>query len=373
MDDVNALLKDVVFLSAVLMKGRYVTSARVSGRPGLEAFIRRSIPKGLYLLTTRSEGRSLRILVANGRVVGAVLELGSEKFEGDEAIDKGLEGEATLNTFEITEEVLNFVPTAKQVLEKVLSGEPLPAKTPSAEAKTEATPSPPPVETVKPAAPPTPPTPPPPAPRANTVASVVEARAPARPARAAGLKEVLALVESEVPRALDPLGVRVARTEARITEGETLEMYIKVVNVPPPEVTPEVISWVAMSKAFTIMGLSVDDYDAVIEVETPHHGSSRYHYITFVDKVSSFIHGVVAQVLFSHSVIPTPSRVRVDPDSKFVEVIYSVRPKRRDIALSSSMLSRLAMECVRIVKNVFPGRVRIRLKAGFLTEGRAEG
>ncbi len=376
MSNVSTLLKDVVFLSAVLMKGRYVTTAKVGDRPQLEALIRNRLAKGLYLLTTRSGTQSLRVLVANGRIVGAVLESQGSVVEGDEAIDKGVQGEVSLNVFEITDDVLSFVPNAKKVLESVLSAVPKAASPPA------------PAPAPQPPAPaPTPPSPPTPAaeppramerelapPAASAEAVAASAGAVAEEARGAErLRGSLSLLETEIPRALDPLGVRVSRASAKISGGDTIDIYVKVSNIPPPEVTPEVVSWVAMSKVYTILGASIEEYDVIVEVETPHQGSSRFHYITPVDKVSTFIHGVVTQILFSHSIVPHPSRVKIDPDTKFVEALYSVRARRKDIALSSSMLTRLATECVRIVKNVFPGRVRIRLRAGFLTEGRAEG
>lgn len=356
---VSKLLRDVLFVSAVLMKGRYVASLKPSSPTEFETFVRNRLSKGIYLVSSTAGSRTFRALVADGTILGAVMEEGGAVVEGREALQKCLDGSVGVNVFEITDEVLNFVPNLRDQLKSLTSA-------PSAEPKPAPTTTP----VIERRAPPSPPPPPPPSiPRE---VRVERSEAVALP-RAADLKSILAMIESELPHTLRVIGIDVGRAVARMTEGKIVSVYLKIVNIPPPEFDAQKIGWITLSKVVTALGRHVNDFDYYLEIETPHQGAAVYQLLSPLDKVPAFVHGVVLYQLYTHGILVTSTKTKYDPSSNYVEAVYGVRPRSRDVALSTHILERLARECLRTVKIGFHGRVRIRLRAGFLTEGRAEG
>ena len=357
------LLRDVIFVSAVLMKGRYITSLRPSSMAEFEAFVKGRLSKGLYLVSSTAGSKTFRALVLNGSVLGALMEESGSVAEGEEALRKCLDGGLGLNVFEITEDVLNFVPGLRERLEKLSIVEESGAKIIPPTAPRASTPTV--VEK---------PLPTPPSVTAPPREERVERRIPeAAMPRAVDLKSALAMIENELPHTMRVIGIDMGKVVARMTEGNTISLYVKVINIPPPELDSQKICWISLSKVVTTVGRPVNDFDYYIEIETPHQGAAIYQFLSPLDKVQAFVNGTVLYQLYTHGITATSIKSRFDPSSNFLEVIYSVKPRSREVALSTYILERIARECLRIVKIGFRGRARIRLRAGLFTEGRAEG
>jgi len=418
--DVNSVLNDVVFLSMVFMKGKYVTSRRISSTGELESYVSKTLGSGTYIMSARfdldGKEANLRILTANGRIVAASLDVSGERRFGLEAVEEALRRtqNLVLNVFELTDELINMFPQLREAVERARSGAPAietrrstapPAPAAAAPAAT-TTPAAPP-RTPPAAAPPTPPRAPAPTPAADagdrmrdagirdrvreelvvprlrrrtyTPPPIIPMSTPPRttttstPARPLALSEDLASLEEEVVRAFRELAIAVERVEISIEEGVSMDVYVKFRDMPPRELDAEKLAWIAVSRLYEVAKNLVDRYGLALTIELPHTGAHRFHFVTNVDKILALFHGVVFRVLFSHGAVITGIKSRVSSDESFVEVIYSVRPKSREVLLSTDMLNRLAQECLRKIKNVWDRRARIRLKAGFFTEGRAEG
>jgi len=405
--EVGNVLNDVVFLSMVFMKGKYVASRRVSTLTELENYVARTLGNGTYLLSARFDldGResNLRILAANGRIIAASLDVGGERRFGTEAIEEALHRvpNLVLNVFQLTDELVNMFPQLRELVEKARSAPP-----PTPRATPTPAPSTPPPKPAAPTPPATAPAAPAPAPapdaarlrdtgmrervreeltaprfrrRTYTPPPIIPMSTPPRtattstPARPLALSEDLASLEEEVVRAFRELAIAVERAEISIEEGVSMDVYVKFRDMPPRELDAEKLAWIAVSRLYEVAKNLVDRYGLAITIELPHTGAHRFHFVTNVDKVLALFHGVVFRVLFSHGAIITGIKSRVSSDESFVEVIYSVRPKSREVLLSTDMLNRLAQECLRKIKNVWDRRARIRLRAGLFTEGRAEG
>lgn len=85
----------------------------------------------------------------------------------------------------------------------------------------------------------------------------------------------------------------------------------------------------------------------------------------------TYFNGTVLRILLPHGFYIDNVKAGVSADSTYVELTYYVKSNIEKYA-SRTMLARLAYECVREIKKLWPHKIKVRLRAGLLTEGRAE-
>ena len=135
------------------------------------------------------------------------------------------------------------------------------------------------------------------------------------------------------------------------------------------ELDPRAIAWIIVNRLLELRPELVGD--KVIRITINFAGSlSTYVFDTELIKRIGYFNGAVLRILIPHGFYITDVKTRIDPVASKVELLYSVKSIEK--VVSRTMLSRLAYECVREIKKMWPGRIVVRLRAGLITEGRAE-
>ncbi len=360
MSSVSEVLRDSVFLMQVLMKGRVVAVVPASSLDAIENVVKQRLNKGLYLLSGRItvEGQevSVRILVHDGQVVEVLVERGGSVARGLDELKKLVEDvkDLRLHVFEIPAELTDLYPVLKVV--EVRREE-------SVESRREVKPKPKVVEK--------------PAPKplvareatARAVAEkVVEVRRPPEEVRKEAAVAVKEPIEQAVVRVLNALNVDVYNFSVE-EQGDRLLVKL-VASSYRREITHDALVWIVVGRLVELDIQRIMSKKVVLELD--YNGKRKQVTLdTELAKWLAYFNGTVLKILLPHSFYIDSAKPNISPDGTFVELIYSVKSSVEKYA-SRTMLSRLAYECVREIKKLWPHRVRVRLRAGLFTEGRAE-
>ncbi len=358
MDRLEELLRDVMFVSMVLMKGRFVRADRVESLENLNKILSSYASKGLYFVSCRGEleGKEInaKILVRDGKIVAVIVEYGGNVIRGIEAFDEYVKksGGFEVRIFEVPAQLTDLFPILREALESIekAGSPPMPAPTPA----------------------PRPPTPP--SPKTETVAKAPETTVRPAPAPRIEAEAVRKPVTEEPSKAIER-ALRDTYIESSVAlnvNPATVTITVKVRNIPPPGITDEMISWIALSRAMEVLTDEIRTKPVTIIVETPTSGSMRFDYPTAIQRNLAFFHGVVVRKLYPSGLLITDIKPRLSPDGTRAEIQYGVKPRSKDIEVSSEMLRRLARECVQEIKAYTPLRVRIVFRGGLFLKGEAE-
>ena len=344
----SEVLRDAVFLMQVLMKGRMVTMLNIDSVEKIESIISQQLNKGLYLLSGRirvgNQEVSTRMIVYNGKLAFVLVERGGTTFSGLEALKSIVEEvkKLTLNVFEITPELIETYPalrevskTSEDVKTEVVSERIMEVQA----VETETAPM-------------------------KAEDQIVEVKRVAEVAK----PEIVEPIEKSVTRILNALNVDVYGFS--MSENEEEIRVELVASSYRKEISHNLLVWVIASRLFETYVRSVMRKKLIIEVE--YNGERR---VTILDtelaKWLAYFNGTVLRVLLPHGFYIDNVKTSVSADGTYVELTYYVKSNIEKYA-SRTMLARLAYECVREIKKFWPHRIRVRLRAGLFTEGRAE-
>ena len=345
---ISEVLRDSVFLMQVLMKGRVAAVLNIDSIEKMESVVSQQLSKGLYLLTGRArvddQEVSIRIIAYNGRPAFVLVERGDTVLSGFEALRSIIEEvkRLTLNVFEITPELIEMYPALREVDKVSESMKP----GVSAEHTME-------VQTVK-----TEVTPPKVESQTREVERVTEVVKP----------EVMEPIEKSVTRILNALNVDVYGFSM---EESDEEIRVKLVaSSYRKEISHNLLVWVIASRLIEMYIQGVMRKRLTIEVE--YNGEQRVTVLdTELAKWLTYFNGTVLRILLPHGFYIDHVKTSVSADGTYVELTYYVKSNIEKYA-SRTMLTRLAYECVREIKKLWPHKIKVRLRAGLLTEGRAE-
>ncbi len=358
MSSVSDVLRDSVFLMHVLMKGRVVAVVSVSSLDVIENIVKQRLSKGLYLLSGRitidSQEISVRILVHDGQVVEVLVERGENVARGLDELKKLIENTKNLrlHAFEIPSDLMDLYPLLNVV--EIRKEETIESKR-GVESKEIETPSSVPSTTSK------------------AVTQVAEDKAAGvkkllEEAKKEAIIAVVEPIEQGVVRVLNALNVDVYSFS--IGEHKDRLLVKLIASSYRREITYDTLVWIVVGRLMELDMQRVMSKKVVLELD--YNGKQKRTVLdTELAKWLAYFNGTVLKILLPHSFYVDNAKPNISPDGTFVELIYSVKSSVEKYA-SRAMLSRLAYECVREIKKLWPHKVRVRLRAGLLTEGRAE-
>lgn len=358
MSSVSDVLRDSVFLMQVLMKGRVVAVISASSLDVIENIVKQRLSKGLYLLSGRitvdSQEVSVRILVRDGQVVEVLVERGGNVARGLDELKKLVEDAKNLrlHAFEIPSELMDLYPVLnvveirkEETVESKTGVEPKAVETPSSVLSTTS-------EVMTQVA----------ADKATEIKKLLEE------VRKEAVIAVVEPIEQGVIRVLNALNVDVYSFS--IGEQEDKLLVKLIASSYRREITHDTLVWIVVGRLMELDMQRVMSKKVVLDLD--YNGKQKQMVLdTELAKWLAYFNGTVLKILLSHSFYIDSAKPNISPDGTFVELIYSVKSSVEKYA-SRAMLSRLAYECVREIKKLWPHKVRVRLRAGLLTEGRAE-
>jgi len=347
------LLEDPSFIFRVLLQGELKASKRLRGLDELANVLNEVCRDVLCFFTVTSEpGQRLVGLYGGGRIVDVYLE-GSDRHGLDVVKDVLAKPEGVLvsvyavpqSIIDEYEELKNIVSAAPPQIEAPKAPPPIPAV---AERRVEEIPA---------------------AARVEVRAAEEVRKAEAVAVAVSPVDRVKGLV-NDLKRYFSSLGLELRGVEAaQLGEGIVLGVAAPLIRIRAPMASWLVllqISRVAPELAEKIIRIRV--FDAL----KPGDVGEEFDFSSPLSRAIALSSGRITEILLRNNIDVETLEARIDPTSNTAEFRAQVRPHERREVLTSEMLRRVALECLREVQPLWSRfRIVVRLKSGRFTEGRA--
>jgi len=346
------LLEDPSFVFRVLLQGELKASKRVSSLDELINTLNEVCKDILCFFTvTAGSGQRLVGLYRGGRIVDVYLE-GSDRHGLDAVKDVLVKPEGVLvsvyavpqSFIDEYEELKNIAAAAPPQIEVPKAPPPIPAV---AERRAEEIPTA----------------------RVEVRAAEEVRKAEAAAAAVSPADRVKELV-NDLKRYFSSLGLELRSVEA-VQQGEGIMLRVLA---PLTRIRASMASWLVLLRINRVAPELSEKITKVSVLDALRPGSvgEEFDFSFPLSRTIALSGGKITEVLLRNNIDVEALEARIDPTSNTAEFRAQVRPHDSREVLTSEMLRRVALECLREVQPLWPGfRVIVRLKSGRFTEGRA--
>jgi len=353
MDQQVKLLEDPSFIFRVLLQGELKASKRVSSLDELVNILNETCKDILCFFTvTAGPGQRLVGLYRGGRIVDVYLE-GSDRHGLDVVKDALVKPEGVLvsvyavpqSLIEEYEELKNIAAAAPPRIEAPKTPPPIPAV---AERRVEEIPT---------------------ATRVEARAAEEVRKAEAAAVAVSPVDRVKELVD-DLKRYFLSLDLEL-RNVVAVQRGEGI---VVGVSTPLIRIRAPMAAWLILLYISRVAPELLDKITRVrvIDALSPAELGEEFEFSSPLSRTIALSCGKITEVILRNNLDVETLEARIDPASNIAEFRAQVKPHWRREVVTSEMLGRVAVECLREVQPLWPGfRLMVRLRSGRFTEGRA--